>query len=448
MPSSIISSQGKALDIESLLSKRIRRWQPGAIRRLIPLGSKPGMISVVPGMPHPSTFPFADLSFTVKSSHGGPEETIALDQKLVSDAFQYDLAGGNAQLIDWFLELQKRVHGSSNGHNWSCCVGNGSQDLIFKAFQVFTDPEDAVMIESGVVGFLGAENHKLIEIPTDAYGIIPAEFEKILSNWLPGSPRPKVLYTTPTGSNPTGATCSELRKTEILRLAHRFDFVIFEDDAYYYLNYDLDPPRMARSYLGLEGEVTGTSGRVVRFDSLSKVVSSGMRIGFLTGAPQVVQLVTRLTENTNLQPCTTTQVLAFALFRHWGHDGFLAHGQRVAALYRRRRDLFCAAACKHLGSLASWHVPAAGMFVWMKLRLPRGLEDSFDLMEQGALQNRVLALPGGAFFVNGAKISHVRISFSLIAEDQMDDACARLADLVRWAWKTAGEDEAAIDGSE
>lgn len=88
------------------------------------------------------------------------------------------------------------------------------------------------------------------------------------------------------------------------------------------------------------------------------------------------------------------------------------------------------------------------MFVWMKLRLPRGLEDSFELMEQGALQNRVLALPGGAFFVNGAKISHVRISFSLIAEDQMDDACARLADLVRWAWKTAGEDEAAIDGSE
>lgn len=64
-------------------------------------------------MPHPSTFPFADLSFTVKSSHGGPEETIALDQKLVSDAFQYDLAGGNAQLIDvhfpphYFLVLKK-----------------------------------------------------------------------------------------------------------------------------------------------------------------------------------------------------------------------------------------------------------------------------------------------------------------------------------------------------
>lgn len=83
-----------------------------------------------------------------------------------------------------------------------------------------------------------------------------------------------------------------------LLLAQRFDFVIFEDDAYYYLNYDLDPPSMARSYLGLEAEVTGASGRVVRFDSLSKVVSSGMRIGFLTGSRQVVQLVTRLTENT------------------------------------------------------------------------------------------------------------------------------------------------------
>ncbi|KAL5936901.1 hypothetical protein ACKVV1_010357 [Pyricularia oryzae] len=403
-------------------------------------------------MPHPSTFPFANLSFTVRNPSGGPDETIKLDQKLVSDAFQYDLAGGNAQLIDWFLELQERVHGFSGGHDWSCCVGNGSQDLIFKAFQVFTDPEDAVMIESpsyaGVVGFLGAENHKLIEIPTDADGIIPAELEEILSSWPPGRPRPKVLYTTPTGSNPTGATCPESRKIEILLLAQRFDFVIFEDDAYYYLNYDLDPPSMARSYLGLEAEVTGASGRVVRFDSLSKVVSSGMRIGFLTGSRQVVQLVTRLTENNNLQPCTTTQVLALALFRHWGHDGFLAHGQAVAALYRRRRDLFCEAARKHLGALASWHAPAAGMFVWMKLRLPRGkMEDSFELMEQGALQNRVLALPGAAFFVQGAQTSHVRISFSLIPEDQIDEACARLANLVRWAWEKAGDDEGASDSS-
>lgn len=203
-----------------------------------------------------------------------------------------------------------------------------------------------------MVGFLGAENHKLIEIPTDADGIIPAELEEILSSWPPGRPRPKVLYTSPTGSNPTGATCPESRKIEMyvfflffffydqgssamchcgyravcgvgrkppdscritdrehglaplshpnlrLLLAQRFDFVIFEDNAYYYLNYDLDPPSMARNYLGLEAEVTGASGRVVRFDSLSKVVSSGMRIGFLTGSRQVVQLVTRLTENT------------------------------------------------------------------------------------------------------------------------------------------------------
>ncbi|TLS21968.1 uncharacterized protein PpBr36_09659 [Pyricularia pennisetigena] len=444
MPTSTSFSQGQALDIDLLLSKRIRRWQPGAIRRLIPLGSKPGMISLVPGMPHPSTFPFSNVSFDVKNPDGGPEETITLGHELTSNAFQYDLAGGNAHLIDWFLELQKRVHGFSKGENWSCCVGNGSQDLIFKAFQVFTDPGDAVMIESGVVGFLKAENHKLIEIPTDAYGIIPAELEKILSSWLPGRPRPKVLYTTPIGSNPTGATCPESRKIEILMLAYRFDFVIFEDDAYYYLNYD--PPSMARSYLGLEVELMGTSGRVARFDSLSKVVSSGMRIGFLTGSKQVVQLVTRVTENTNLQPCTTTQVLALALFRHWGHDGFLTHGKAVADLYRRRRDLFCAAASKHLAALATWHTPTAGMFLWLKLRLPRCL-DSFELMEQGALQNRVLALPGGAFFVDSAKTSHIRISFSLIAEDQIDEACARLADLVRWAWETTGEDEGASDSS-
>lgn len=77
-----------------------------------------------------------------------------------------------------------------------------------------------------MVGFLGAENHKLIEIPTDADGIIPAELEEILSSWPPGRPRPKVLYTSPTGSNPTGATCPESRKIEMYVFFLFFFFTI------------------------------------------------------------------------------------------------------------------------------------------------------------------------------------------------------------------------------
>lgn len=82
-----------------------------------------------------------------------------------------------------------------------------------------------------------------------------------------------------------------------MRLAHEFDFIIFEDDAYFFLNYELDLAKKSRSYLGLEADVNGYTGRVIRFDSLSKTVSPGLRLGFLTGATRVVQLVTIVTEN-------------------------------------------------------------------------------------------------------------------------------------------------------
>lgn len=81
-----------------------------------------------------------------------------------------------------------------------------------------------------------------------------------------------------------------------LRLAKRFDFVIFEDDAYFYLKYR-DNGMKNRSYLALESEVNGDTGRVVRFDSLSKIVSSGMRIGVVTAALPIVQKIIRITEN-------------------------------------------------------------------------------------------------------------------------------------------------------
>lgn len=73
--------------------------------------------------------------------------------------------------------------------------------------------------------------------------------------------------------------------------------MIFEDDAYYFLNFEEDPSKRARSYLSLEREVNGETGRVMRFDSLSKIVSSGMRLGILTGPAAAVQKVVKITEN-------------------------------------------------------------------------------------------------------------------------------------------------------
>jgi tryptophan aminotransferase len=274
---------------------------------------------------------------------------------------------------------------------------------------------------------------ELVEVGSGRDGIDARDLERVLECWPMDRPLPKVLYTVPTGSNPTGRTCTEANKARVLRLAKRYNFMIFEDDAYYFLNFEEDPSKRARSYLALEQEVNGETGRVMRFDSLSKIVSSGMRLGILTGPVSAVQKVVKITENINLQPSSTTQVLALALFRHWGYSGFLEHCAKAADFYRAKRDAFAAAAEKYLQGRATWEAPAAGMFFWLKLILPPGY-DSFELLSKKGIEQRILAIPGMAFLPNMRAACELRASYSLVSEADMEEACRRIARLVDEAW--------------
>lgn len=136
----------------------------------------------------------------------------------------------------------------------------------------------------------------------------------------------------------------------------------------------------------------------------------------------------------SLQPSSTTQVLALSLFRHWGYTGFVEHCAKAADFYRQKRDAFAAAAERHLKGRATWEVPTAGMFFWLKLLLPAG-KDSFELLSKKGIENRILAIPGMAFLPNTRKACQLRASYSLVSEPDMDEACRRIARLVDDAWR-------------
>ena len=112
----------------------------------------------------------------------------------------------------------------------------------------------------------------------------------------------------PTGSNPSGCSSPESRKKEILALAEKYNLLVFEDDAYFFIHFDKS--RRAPSYFELEASQGITRGRVVRFDSFSKIVSSGMRIGFITAHPDFLRVHELHTANTNLQPKCVTSALS------------------------------------------------------------------------------------------------------------------------------------------
>ena len=170
--------------------------------------------------------------------------------------------------------------------------------------------------------------------------------DTLLTNWKTDSATrdsrfPKFLYTTPTGANPSGTSASDNRKRAILDIIRKHNLLLLEDDPYYFLSFQgLEPGADAvkrtrgKSYFQLEAQDDYGVGRVVRFDSFSKILSAGLRLGFVTGPKEILDAIDLDTSSRNLQTSGTSQAIAYALLSKWGIDGFLHHADNVARFYQ------------------------------------------------------------------------------------------------------------------
>ncbi|GAA5972634.1 hypothetical protein JCM11641_002947 [Rhodosporidiobolus odoratus] len=427
-----------SIDWNYFISSTGRRWEPSAIRGLFPLEKIPGMVSLLAGKPNAATFPFSSIKVDLKPIiPGDPVETLTVESAALEEGLQYGPTAGLGSLVKWLENLTEVRHSRPKG-DWRVSVGSGSQDLINKAFHSLVEEGDSILLESpvysGTLGLLKQFTCDLVEVRVDSAGLDPDDLEDTLTNWstkYPGKRFPKLLYTIPTGSNPTGCSCPLERRLRILELVRKHNLLLLEDDAYHFLSFD--PDHIIPSYFELEGRNGGETGRVVRFDSFSKILSSGMRLGFLTAAKPLADIIDLHTSNTNLQPSSTTQAMVIVLLNKWGLDGFLAHTRRVAAFYREKRDMFEGVAKKYLDGLATWVSPEAGMFLFLNLHLnPDGTAggDSSSLISTTAVQKGVLAVPGAGFLPNEGVSSYVRVSFSLATEEDAELAFQRLRECI------------------
>jgi len=412
----------------SFLSKVAKARKPSPIRGLYPLEKKPGVISLLAGKPNAALFPFTSVQFTIPRADGSGQTLLTVDDDLLSLGLQYAPTNGIQPMVEWLTEFQEQEHGRGKGEGWRVSVTAGSQDGIYKAVQALVDPGDPVLIEkpvyAGVIPMFETLGCEMIGVETDIEGLNSQSLRRILENWPSSKSKPKVLYTIPYGCNPTGATTTLTRREEVLDLAREYNLLILEDDPYYFMYFGARP--RIPSYFMLEAQTGNRSvGRVLRFDSFSKILSAGIRIGFMTGPAPLLDAMDRHTATANLQPSSFSQAIILTLLRSWGREGFLAHVYSVAEFYRTKRDEFEAAMQRHLHDIAEWNTPEAGMFFWFKLLLGED-GDSARIIQTKAFEGGVLALPGTVFIPNGARTSYVRASFSLLEEEQVNEALRRL----------------------
>uniref|UniRef100_A0A8B9CRT4 Kynurenine/alpha-aminoadipate aminotransferase, mitochondrial n=1 Tax=Anser brachyrhynchus TaxID=132585 RepID=A0A8B9CRT4_9AVES len=380
--------------------------------------SPPSLISLAGGAPNPNVFPFKKA--TVAIGHGNAVE---IGEDLMKRALQYSASAGIPELLSWLKKFQRNLHNPPTANyspeqgQMEVCVTTGSQEGLCKVFEMLINPGDNILLDAptyaGTLAALRPLGCNIINVPSDQHGIIPKALKGILSTWSPEDTKnrshslPKFLYTIPNGCNPTGNSLTAERKKEIYQLARKYDFLIIEDDPYYFLQFEKP---WAPTFLSMD-----LDGRVIRTDSFSKILSSGLRIGFLTGPKPLIDRVILHIQVSTMHTSTFTQIMISQLLQQWGEKGFLEH-----------IDSFFLS----LG-LAEWYPPAAGMFLWIKIK---GVSDTEQLIMEKALQKEVLLVPGRAFNINSSEpSSYVRASFSLSSPAQMDLAFKRLADLIKEA---------------
>jgi kynurenine/2-aminoadipate aminotransferase len=170
-----------------------------------------------------------------------------------------------------------------------------------------------------------------------------------------------------------------------------------------------------------------TDRRVLRFDSLSKVLSSGLRIGWLTGHKTLIERIHLHMQTGSLHTSGLSQRVASKLLGQvWGTEGLENHVKQVQTLYRGKRDEFISAVDKHLKPYVTYNVPKAGMFLWMKFN---DIPDSRLFIEERTRSKRVLLVPGQAFDPFYQPSPYVRASYSVESKENMELACSALAEL-------------------
>lgn len=367
---------------------------------------------------------------------------MTLDGKQLERALQYGPTPGHPPLIKTLKAYHKLFHGKDPADpSWGICITTGSQDALSKSIDMLMENGDSIILGRpaypGMLSNLGPKNVYIASVPTDAAGIDTKAIEDTLVNWdtlHPGQKKPKVVYVIPTGSNPSGSTMTLARKKHLLALASTHDLMVLEDDPYYFCTMAVDSKEQAEgkasdretwnvptSLYSMDKE-----GRVLRFDSFSKVLSAGLRIGYMSGPMPFVMRIVLAMQATELHASSVSQMLTLSFLTAKGQDGLLQHVRNVREIYRGQRDATLAAADKHLTGKARWTVPEAGMFLWIETDVP----DTWKLIMEKAKDAKLLLVPGQTFCPYNKPSNFLRASYSVVPRDKIDAAFQRLAKLL------------------
>ena len=387
---------------------RLNNVETSAIRELFKLLGKPGIISFAGGFPDSAMF---DVDGIREASQKALTEEPGA-------ALQYGATEGYQPLREQLVAFMQ-----SKGAQVAAdqlIVTTGSQQALDLLGKCLVDPDSKAIVEGptflATIQCFRLYGAELISAPIDGEGVQVDELERLITEH-----KPKFVYLIPTFGNPSGAMLSLERRKRVLELAVKYQTLIIEDDPYGDLYFDAPPPP---SLLALSAQVPGSRDWLVHCGSLSKVLSPGLRVGWMVAPPELLAKATMCKQFSDAHTSTFAQATA-AQYLAGGHmPGTLA---RVREVYGARAKTMGDALRNDLGAEIDFVQPQGGLFVWARLTGAGGKIKDGNEFAKRAIAEGVAFVPGAPFYCANPDLSTLRLSFATADEGKIREGIGRLA---------------------
>ncbi|PXX40378.1 PLP-dependent aminotransferase family protein [Undibacterium pigrum] len=386
--------------IEWKFSDRAEQLQSSAIREILKVTMRPEVISFAGGLPSPETFP-------VERMRAAFDKVLTQQGK---SALQYGPTDGYAPLRE-FLADSLSTSDSTILPDQIMMV-SGSQQGLDLLGKVLVDEGSKVLVETpsylGALQAFSVYRPEFESVDTDDHGLVPASVAAKGAG-------ARLMYALPNFQNPTGRTLSVERRYELVETCARMGIPLVEDNPYGDLCYNGEPlPKMLNM----------NPGGVIYMGSFSKVLTPGIRLGYVVGPTPLIRKLEQAKQAADLHTAQLTQMVVYEVIK----DGFLSeHIPTIRTLYAKQCNAMLEAMSKHFPEGVRWTKPEGGMFIWVTL--PEYM-DSKQLLDE-AIQQNVAFVPGGPFYANNPEKNTLRLSFVTVSPERINEGIEKLGKLVK-----------------
>lgn len=392
--------------MEYQFSDRIKTIKASAIREIFKLTADPAVISFAAGNPSPDAFPIEAVR----------EITADIFKNEPVEALQYNITEGYLPLRNYVKETLLAEINSYHPERDDAIIVTGGQQGIDLTCKVLCNEGDTVLCENpsfvGALNAIKAYNTNLVGIDLNEDGVDLEQLEKALQT----EKNVKLFYTIPTFQNPSGITASLEKRKAVYDLCKKYGVLILEDNPYGALRFTGEDVPTIKSL--------DKDGIVIYAGSFSKVLSPGIRVGFLSLPKEICAKVVVAKQVNDVHTNILAQMIAYNFVTKYD---FSAHLKRLRALYRRKCSYMLEQMDKYFDPRVTFTRPQGGLFLWATL------PEEVDMMQftRDAVAKKVAVVPGSAFLPHEeTMISHsFRLNFSMPSEEQIETGIKILGEM-------------------